>query len=321
MKIYSKLVISIDSGEVLEEESFEYSGPVAWCGKGGGGGGGTSGKVGWPQYLEDAQEEALNRVQALIDNSETINPYSALAAYIPDDVISNMGTAIAAFEQAVNDFDPDANWASLIDDVTSKFDSVVYDDSAIEADVQAQGEILSAEITANVLPRFRAGMRTVNAVISSAFVIGEANIEAERVRGLAKYGSEIKVKYRLQRAEAIVQTVGMLMQLNQHDLDGHKNLLHYRLEADRMEIVAKKEQMDTNIEILKKHGRWSLEEYQYLANLMAGPSGGTIGDAERPSSFQSALGGALSGASAGYMIGGPWGAAGGALLGLGASLF
>jgi hypothetical protein len=39
MKIYTKLVIDMTTDEILEEESFEYSGPVAQCGSSGGGGG------------------------------------------------------------------------------------------------------------------------------------------------------------------------------------------------------------------------------------------------------------------------------------------
>jgi len=38
MKIYTKLVIDMTTDQILEEESFEYSGPVAQCGSGGGGG-------------------------------------------------------------------------------------------------------------------------------------------------------------------------------------------------------------------------------------------------------------------------------------------
>jgi len=40
MKIYNKIVLDIETFEILEEDSFEYNGPVAWCG--GGGGGSTS---------------------------------------------------------------------------------------------------------------------------------------------------------------------------------------------------------------------------------------------------------------------------------------
>ena len=43
MKIYERIVMNWD-GEVLEEKSFEYDGPVALCG-GGGGGKGSKPKV------------------------------------------------------------------------------------------------------------------------------------------------------------------------------------------------------------------------------------------------------------------------------------
>jgi hypothetical protein len=39
MKIYTKLVIDMTTDEILEQESFEYNGPVAQCGSSGGGGG------------------------------------------------------------------------------------------------------------------------------------------------------------------------------------------------------------------------------------------------------------------------------------------
>jgi hypothetical protein len=39
MKIYTKLVIDMTTDQILEEESFEYNGPVAQCGSSGGGGG------------------------------------------------------------------------------------------------------------------------------------------------------------------------------------------------------------------------------------------------------------------------------------------
>jgi hypothetical protein len=320
MKIYSKIVISLSSGKVLEEESFEYSGPMAYCGSNGGGGGGTSGQVGWPDYMEDMHEQALNSLWGLISTVQ--NPYTNLVAYNPQTEVGAIGTALTDYQTAVDAFDPGANWASLVDAVTSKFDTVVYDDTAIDADVTAFGALLSADIIADTLPRFRAGMRTINAVVSSAFVVGEANIEAERVRSLAKYSSEIKVKYRLQRTDAIVKVVGELLKLETTELDGQKELAHLRIEGNRIKIVANKEYADTGVELRKEEAKWDFEEYQYLANMMAGPSGGTIvpGD-NRPSALQSALGGALSGAAAGHAIGGPYGAAIGGVIGLGASLF
>ena len=42
MKIYTKLVIDMTTDKILEEESFEYNGPVAQCGSSGGGGGSST---------------------------------------------------------------------------------------------------------------------------------------------------------------------------------------------------------------------------------------------------------------------------------------
>lgn len=328
MKIYSKVVISLETEEVLEEESFEYFGPVAQCGKSGGGGGG-SGKMDWPQYLKDAHEQGLDKVWEV--RGGTFNPYNDVDvfSYDPAAPLGAIDSDLADFNSMVVGYgtlalDPKANWESLIDTVTNKFEDVVFDQSTIDAEIASFGDLLSADITSDALPRFRAGMRTVNAVQSSAFVIGEANIEAERVRSLAKYGTELNLKYMFnpQRIQAITGTVQELMQMQTHTIDKYKDLLHYQIEGNRMKIVANKEHQDTSNELAKLRGKWDFEELQYYANMISAISGGVMsaGD-ERPSGMQSALGGALSGASAGYMLGGPWGAAAGGAIGLAGSLF
>jgi len=43
MKIYNKIVWDFETLEIIEEDSFEYNGPIAWCG--GGGGKGRSGST------------------------------------------------------------------------------------------------------------------------------------------------------------------------------------------------------------------------------------------------------------------------------------
>jgi hypothetical protein len=53
MKIYNKLVLDIESGTVLDEDSFEYSGPIAHCG------GGSAA----PIVMPSPTEEALNAEQ------------------------------------------------------------------------------------------------------------------------------------------------------------------------------------------------------------------------------------------------------------------
>lgn len=54
MKIYQTLITDIESGDILHEDSFEYSGPLALCG-----GGGSAP----PPVLPSAEERALQREQ------------------------------------------------------------------------------------------------------------------------------------------------------------------------------------------------------------------------------------------------------------------
>ncbi|MHC4757097.1 MAG: hypothetical protein ACYTE8_00410 [Planctomycetota bacterium] len=56
MKIYTKVVINMETLKVDETECFEYTGPVAQCGKGGGGGGSASPDYEYNRTLGKIQE-------------------------------------------------------------------------------------------------------------------------------------------------------------------------------------------------------------------------------------------------------------------------
>lgn len=95
------------------------------------------------------------------------------------------------------------------------------------------------------------------------------------------------------------------------------------IELSRMKIVAAFEQSNMNIDYDEKQYRWDLENFQYLANMLAAIGSGTASAGGRQTSkFSSTLGGALSGAAAGATMSGgnPVGAGIGAILGAGASL-
>ena len=77
MKIYTKLVIDMTTDKILEEESFEYSGPVAECGSSGGGGGSsTPANTTNVQTIREAPEIEARRLglmdQAAITASQPI---------------------------------------------------------------------------------------------------------------------------------------------------------------------------------------------------------------------------------------------------------
>ena len=77
MKIYTKLVIDMTTDKILEEESFEYNGPVAQCGSSGGGGGSsTPANTTNVQTIREAPEIEARRLglmdQAAITASQPI---------------------------------------------------------------------------------------------------------------------------------------------------------------------------------------------------------------------------------------------------------
>ena len=71
MKIYNKIVIKMATGEILEEDSFEYKGQIAHCG-----GGGTTVKAPQPTAQERALQQAqLEILQLQRKESEMMRPY------------------------------------------------------------------------------------------------------------------------------------------------------------------------------------------------------------------------------------------------------
>jgi hypothetical protein len=136
----------------------------------------------------------------------------------------------------------------------------------------------------NNLARFDAGMRDINAVNSSAFVIGRQII-----------GSTLMVQ----------------------KLQAKQQLAQLSVETRRMMIVANKEYTEADNEYQVKFAKWPLAMLQQGGNVLASISGASVvgGGADEPSKTQSAIGGALSGAAVGASVGGPYGAAIGGVIG------
>jgi hypothetical protein len=77
MKVYTHLVIDMNTDEVLHEESYNYEGPVAQCFGGGGGGGGQPANTTNVQTIREAPEIEARRLglmdQAAITASQPLN--------------------------------------------------------------------------------------------------------------------------------------------------------------------------------------------------------------------------------------------------------
>jgi len=283
------------------------------------GGGGSSGAVSHAAYLETIHKDWLNAtgvdtieksITEVMDSALGSSPWIGLVAYNPDAAIAAYETKVTSFAAILAGLSDTVNWAAFYAQAGLTLDGV--GEANITADVVAFQNQLDDNITTRALPRFRRGMQDINAVVSSAFPIGEAIIESFQARDVAKYLSNLRIVLNDKR----VSVVDQMIQMMARRIGWEESLVRISVEASRIKIVAKKEQTDQDASIDEADAKWDLEVFQHGSNLLAAIGGGTVvPNMPGKNKTASVLGGALSGAAAGAMIGGPPGAVIGGVLG------
>lgn len=299
-------------------------------GSSGGGGGGGSGRVDYPDYMEAVHQDWLEgaassrltteNVTAIMAAAIGDSPFSGESAYDPETDLDAIDTAVCAFNTVVDALSHLTDWETAIANAASVLDASVITDDYINEDVDAYAEVLDDQLETVAIPRFEAGMLNVNAVMSSAFVLGRAIMEGMRNRDVAKYSAGLREKMHWHRNDMVLKSVDRMLGDLIQRVEFERHVAILTSEAKRIRIVAVKEQTDQDLTISEEDARWDLEVFQYGANVLASIGGGTAGTKKEPSKAQSAIGGALAGAAMGAQVGGGPGAIIGAAVGLGASL-
>jgi hypothetical protein len=287
----------------------------------------ASGKVEFPSHMQTVHADWLDdtgtddittSVTAAMSAAIAASPYTGVTAYDPDDGLDAMDAAVTTFATIVVALDSDADWGAALEYATTAIDAMI-DDTFIDTAVDAQSDYLNDELDDDILPKFKSGMRDINAVMSSAFVIGESMILSKKVRDVAKFRSDLSGKLSLTRNEYIVGGAESILRQQIAKTELYKVVAHYSIEASRLRIIAEKEESDSTVAIAVGDGKWDLELYQYGSNVMASISGAAASSptssAKSPSTAMTAIAGALAGASIGGKIGGNVGAGAGAVIG------
>lgn len=313
MKVLTKVVIRISDSNILSQEGYEYEGPMAEC-KGGGGGG--AGKIDYPDYMETWHTTQLTDVKDSMDAAILANPWTGETSYDPDTPLATMWCAVCALNTVVDGLDGRVDWHAAMLQAVDSVDSVI-DDTYITTDSDAYDAILSDQLTNVDLPKFKAGMSDINAVMSSGFTIGESLLYAFKERNVAKYTGELRARLAELRNKMIHDGTADIIKLMLQKVDFKKAVTAMSMDAKRIQIVAKGEEADQQHSMDENEALWDLETFQYGSNMLAAIGGGVgmPGGNKQPSKMQSALGGAMAGAGAGAAVGGGWGAAAGALIG------
>ena len=313
-----------------------------------GGGGSSSGMVSYPIYVESVHADWLanctalgtgsgrdymhnsvtDRLSAAIGNS----PFSGETAYDGATRIANIETEINVFETIVDALSETTDWAAAFAQAVTTIDAnwtapTPAASAEITAAVTAFEAIQDDRVEETVLPRFQRGMQDIGGVLTSAFVIGQAIIEGMVDRDVAQYQGELRTKAYLLKdqlvadsllkknitytlsADQMIKYVGMMLSANDA-------LARVTVQSQAMALEVERLEVETQLEIDEADVTWDLAVFQYGANVMAAPGGGTMVPTKRgPSRAQATIGGAAAGAAMGTAISPGYGTAIGAVVG------
>ncbi len=320
MKVYTEVVIDMKSMETISEDSYEYEGPIAHAG-----GGGSSGEVIYPEYMVDTH---TNWLTDYTDSwLHSITPHNPLNVTNPNSRINSITASSKILDPILGAIHNTGNYSFVREDTLIMADDVIGDD-VIDDMTKAYSDILDDELEHVTLPRFKAGMRDINAVQSSSFVCGTAYLEGVKLKAVAAFDADnrykAKVNYKLDVIKLWQNAISLETNALQMKLNAVNMSASLRIEGERIGIVAEREYNMLVISEMHESARWTYDNFTYAGNLLA-----SIGSASvqtglgSNSTTASAIGGALSGAATGATIGssaGPYGAAIGGVVGAAAGL-
>ncbi len=276
---------------------------------GGSSSGGTS-TVRYAPYIETEHKAFLTQTNAYVDLLIDDSPYADFTDLDVDDGFFGVGYTLTSFPALYDLYgkfmaglDVEALWRQVY--------TATVEGSEVNDMVSAESALLDDEIEETSLPRFQLGMRNVNAVHTSSFVIGKALIESAKVKQLAKTDSELRYKM-----------VSVAADRWKTHLAWNESVTKFYPELLKLFVSAKMDVDNHNYEFKKQDALWPFTILDFhKANLGALQGAVSTASGSGTSKTQSAIGGALSGAGMGFAIGGWAGAAVGGVLGLASGLF
>lgn len=292
-----------------------------------GGGGSSSGEIDYPGYMKDWHGVELIQVSETAQIARNQDPYASASAFNPSSYLSSMNSATSGFEGVINAqlFEAAGAWVAAFNAAIAAIPTAASLSTNIATEVASFTDDQDAERNDVLLPRFKAGMTDVNAVMTSAFVIGQSILEAYGARDVTRYDSSLTEKAFLQEerlkvdrsriaslaGNSALSAVGM-------ELEAEKALMQLKIDVQKTNIDARRGREETDLEIDSASALWDLNTFQQGANVLASIGSGTaVAGSKGPSRTQSVIGGAAAGAATGAMVSGgnPYGALIGGVIG------
>jgi len=256
----------------------------------------------WAPYIEAAHIEFLeliedHRAALLLDqDADGIVDSSPYRDYDPVDIevaFFGSGYALSSFPSL---YDMYGKFMAGLD-VEVLYDQILaetIDGPVIHDLVSAEADKLSDDIEQEAIPRFETGLRDINSVMSSSFVIGKALMETARTKAISRFSAE--ARFRLLPV-ATDRWRGHL-EWNKAVIDNYSQILKFY-------FVSKMDVDSHLMEVNAKNRLWpfTILDYNRIALGAINGAQNVQTDVAGASRAQKVIGGALGGAAAGAQIG------------------
>jgi len=261
----------------------------------------TSTRVRYAQYIEDKHSNFLATIQsariAVINDSPFID-YTDIEV---DDAFFGAGYTIASFPSLYDMYgkfmaglDVEALWSQIFEGTVNP--------SVVEDLVAAEGDLIDDEIETTSVPRLQTGMRDINSVMSSSFVVGKSIIEDSRTKLVAKFSADLK--YHL---------IPIAQARWEAHLNWNKLVITTYAEIMKLYYLTKTDINEINYAMTSKDRLWPFTVLDFERAALGALQGATNQktDVAGASTAAKVLAGAMSGAALGASVGGQISASGG----------
>jgi hypothetical protein len=232
-------------------------------GMGGKGDSKTENTIRYAPYLEAWHQTVIEELNSAASAASADNPYTGHTDLDFEAGFFGTGYLLSSFPSLYDIYgkfmaglDIDVLYDQILEDT--------IDGPVINNLIAEEADRLDDEIEQVTLPRFEAGMRDVNSVMSSSFLIGKALIEANKLKAMEKFS--VESRYRLLPVATERWT---------KHLEWNKATTGMYSEILKLYLSQKIDVYDKNLEVEAKESLWPFQAYQYVVQGVGAMSGAT----------------------------------------------
>lgn len=261
-------------------------------GGGKGGGGDTESTLRYAPYIETAHNALIAQSNAYGDPLLTQSPYANYTITDPDLAFFGVGYTIASFPTL---FDMFGKFMAGLD-IEVLYEQIfnnLMELPQIGSAIVAQSALLDDELQTTSIPRLQTGMRDINAVQSSSFIIGKTLIEDTKVKVVNKFAADLRY-----------QMIPIATERWKSHLEWNKGVVITHMDLVKFYYVSKLEVDKFEMEVAASNKLWPFQVLDYKRAIVGAVNGATAAQRQPSASpVAKALAGTMTGAATGAMIG------------------